>query len=81
MSLSNYYCMRLITFSLGHHNLSTLLLESIYVLPITNQCTCPFVEEWRNLHCTQKNNKLAVLHGLFQDRHSLVISPFKQNVS
>lgn len=28
-----------------------------------------------------ENNKLAVLHGLFQDRHSLVISPFKQNVS
>lgn len=26
-----------------------------------------------------ENNKLAVLHGLFQDCHSLVISPFKQN--
>ena len=28
-----------------------------------------------------ENNKLAVLHGLFQGCHSLVISPFKQNVS
>lgn len=58
MSLSNCYCMALITFNLGHYNLFTLSLESGYVLPITNQCTCPFVEEWRSLRCTQKTLKI-----------------------